>query len=325
MKKKIIITLSVVILVITAGLGFGANYLVDYAIGRNSDAGNRQIKESAKINVSDENRAIIDANKDKANQEVAVWEATNSWNNESLVSFDGTKLNALSYMQPQPTNKWVIFVHGYRQDNSKVKDYGVKYAQNGYNVLLPNNRACGDSEGDYVGMGWLDKEDIKQWISFIATNKTNDPSIIVHGRSMGGATTMMLAGDNPEYVDLYIEECGYTSVHEIFVEELDKRFNLPPFPLLNIASFISNIKAGYSFEEASSVKQLQKATKPILFIHGTEDDFVPYYMLDQVYNATNAVKEKIVFEGADHSGSRFLDPDKYWNGVFNFINQYTIQ
>ena len=78
---------------------------------------------------------------------------------------------------------------------------------------------------------------------------------------MGGATVMMAAGEDlPDNVKCIVEDCGYSSVWDEFRLQLKNVFGLPTFPLLNAASLMSKTRAGYSFKEASSVKQLQKAT-----------------------------------------------------------------
>lgn len=316
-RKRIIISIIVVLIILlTGGLIFGANYLVDYAIGRNSNSNERNV---VAVNDNQALEQVMADNKEKYQQAVSEWEQAHQFSEITTTSTDGLKLSALMYKQPTPTNKWVILVHGYKETNQSMKDAAVVFINHGYNVLLPDNRGCGKSEGQWLGMGWLDKEDIKCWINEVA-KLTPDPSIIMYGRSMGGATTMMLSGDNPQYVDLYIEECGYTSAYDIFSSELNKRFNLPPFPLMDIGNIIAQFKAGYNFKEASSVNQVKKCNKPMLFIHGTEDNFVSFSNLDIVYNAKKGVKEKMVVEGANHSGSRLVDPQTYWTTIFNFIN-----
>ena len=124
-----------------------------------------------------------------------------------------------------------------------MMSYGEKYYEMGYNVLLPNNRAHGNSEGNYIGMGWLDKDDIACWVNWINKQDPN-AKIILHGVSMGAATTMMASGENLNNVVGYIEDCGYTSVWDIFASELDKRFSLPTFPVLNISNGVAKLKAG---------------------------------------------------------------------------------
>ncbi len=318
MKKKTLLISSGIIGGISMGLIGAADFLVNYAIKRQSNADDRHIliktDNAANLAIINKNEALSDAF-------VAKWEETHQWQTESITSFDGLILRGISYLANKPTNKWVLLINGYRETNQILKDQAIIYLNHGYNVLLPNNRASGNSEGEYIGFGWLEKEDMKQWIQLIA-KKTPHPSIIVQGRSMGGATTMMLAGDNPSYVDLYIEECGYTSAEDILASEMQKRFNLPKHPLLDIGSVICKIKAGYSFKEASSIKQIRKCQKPMLFIHGTKDDFVPFNMLDIVYKNCYAPKAKLEVNGASHTGSRYLEPELYWNTIFEFISKY---
>ena len=58
------------------------------------------------------------------------------------------------------------------------------YYEHGFNVLLPDDRASGKSEGNHIGISYLDKDDMKLWINWIL-NEDPDAKIIVHGVSMG--------------------------------------------------------------------------------------------------------------------------------------------
>ena len=125
----------------------------------------------------------------------------------------------------------------------------------------------------------------------------------------------------PEQVKAVVEDCGYTSVWDIFKDELHYLFHLPSFPLLNIASKISSLRAGYSFTEASSLEQIKKAKVPVLFIHGSEDNFVHTDMVYQVYDACPSPKQLLVVEGAGHGNSYSHDPELYFDTVFSFLEE----
>ena len=60
---------------------------------------------------------------------------------------------------------------------------------------------------------------------------------------------------------------------------------MPKFPLMYTANLFAIAKAGYSFKEASALDQVKNCEKPMLFIHGTVDDFIPYEMMDTLYQA----------------------------------------
>ena len=144
---------------------------------------------------------------------------------------------------------------------------------------------------------------------------------------MGAATTMMTSGeDTPDAVKVFVEDCGYTSVWDVFSSELSLRFGLPEFPLLYTAQAMSKLKAGYSFQEASAIDQVAVCDKPMLFIHGTLDDFIPFEMLDQLYNAKPGDnKRELVAEGAGHGEAMYALGETYWDTVFDFADTYLTQ
>lgn len=313
MKKKLLIVLA--ILIFAGSLGIG-HYFVNYALSPVSDSNERKVKEEVKT--SNQIEALIEKNRELDNQIGKQFYKETS--ETSLRSHDGLKLSAR--YKTQESHQWALVIHGYKSTNKNMMGYGKEYYDHGYNVLLPDDRASGKSEGKYIGMGWLDKNDMKQWVSWIC-EKDPQAEIVVHGVSMGGATTMMLSGMNPKNVVCYIEDCGYTSVWDIFASELKKRFSLPEFPVMNVSNIVSNIEAGYSFKEASALKEVKKCEKPMLFIHGTKDDFVPYGMGRRVYRAARCKKELYSVKGATHANSLYVNPDKYWNHVFRFIHKNT--
>ena len=192
----------------------------------------------------------------------------------------------------------------------------------GYNVLMPDLRAHGKSGGKYIGMGWRDKEDIVLWIDYLIATYGNI-KIILYGISMGAATVMMTSGEKlPSNERMVIGDCGYTSAWDGMAHELKYLFKVPTFPALYNANFITRIRAGYSLKKASCIKQLKKSKLPILFIHGDKDNFVPFYMLDKLYEAGGSKKEKLVIKGAGHAEAQWINPEKYWHTVRKFIKRY---
>ena len=120
-----------------------------------------------------------------------------------------------------------------------------------------------------------------------------------------------------------IEDCGYSSVWDEFAGQLDELFGLPTFPVLDAASLVSQVRAGFGFKEASAVEQLKRASVPMLFIHGEDDTFVPYWMLDVVYDAcASPEKERLSVPGAGHGEASWEDPALYWSTVEDFLAKH---
>lgn len=255
--------------------------------------------------------------------EDANWLLKNSnYKSVHMKSFDNLKLHAYEIKNENNTDKWAIVVHGYTSEGKLVSSKAKHFYEMGYNVLVPDLRAHGSSEGDYIGMGLDDSLDIVDWVNFIVkSNKNSD--IVLHGTSMGAATVLMVSGEKiPKNVKAIVADCGYTSAWEQFTYQLKGMFNLPSFPVMNVSDIVCKVRAGYSLKNASPIEQVKKSETPILFIHGDKDKFVPYYMMNNLYNATSSEKEKLTIKGAEHANSDLVNPKLYWGSVNEFLNKY---
>ncbi len=236
-------------------------------------------------------------------------------------SKDNIRLHSFEF-ENENSSTWVIVVHGYMIDGRGMCYVVHEFANRGYNVLVPDLRGHGKSEGNYIGMGIPDRFDLMDWIQYLLKNHS-DRKIILYGISMGASTVMMVEGENlPGEVKLAISDCGYSSAWDEFAYQLKRLYKVPAFPLLYLANLICKIKAGYFLGECSSTKALAKSTTPTLFIHGTDDDFVPFYMLQKNYDSAKCPKEKLEVKGARHSESFTIENTLYWKTVDQFIAKY---
>lgn len=321
MKKWLMGMSAFLIMIIVAFLCIG-NYFFNYALVRkNGEIAAAEMSVYSSI-YENEKKDRIDLNRKIQKEKTSTWLNSISKKEINIQSNDKLQLFASEFKLSNESNKWIILVHGYTSEQSSIYDIARHYSDKGYNVLTPDLRAHGLSEGKYVGMGWLDRNDLLLWIDYLLRNYRNS-EIILHGVSMGAATVMMASGENlPTNVKLIVEDCGYTSVWDIFSFELKLRFNLSTFPVLNAASFITNVRAGYSYKEASSIDQIKKSVTPILFIHGNADEFVPVNMAYKLYDNANINKELIIVDGAGHAESRLADEELYYGSIFSFIDKY---
>lgn len=324
LKILLIIILIIVVISIVATIGIG-NYFVNYAILRTGNGGDREVKNTEAIEVAsidDEAEKIIEENRQNETELANEWTETIENKKVEVKAEDGITLRGTEYLSNEQSDKWVIILHGYHSNPESVIPIGMHFSEEGYNVLIPSMRASNESEGEYIGMGWLDKDDLKSWINLIIEQNEN-AKIVLHGSSMGAATVLMASGDElPSNVKAIIEDSGYTSVWDIFASEAKARFNLPTFPILNMFELVANIRAKYDIKEASAIEQVKKANVPILFIHGDSDDFVPEYMCEELYETANCPKDKLIIHNAGHTESKYKEPEIYYNKVFEFITSY---
>lgn len=261
--------------------------------------------------LTQEQRRYLEEN-ERAKEYVRALPGKEDW---SLQSWDGLALHALYIPAPWPSRRAMVLVHGYGSTGLDEYARFVRfYHELGFHLLLPDNRAHGQSEGKYIGFGWLDRPDLLDWIGRLIARLGADCRIGLHGISMGAAAVMMVGGeaDLPEHVRAIVEDCGYTSVHDEFSFQLRHRMRLPVWPILPLTDAYCRCKAGYGFREASALKQVQKIRLPILFIHGEEDDFVPTNMARELYEACpSQAKELYLVPGAAHACAYAQDQAGY--------------
>lgn len=317
--KKVLIGLSIVAAFgLVIGLFFGGNYLYNLAL--NPDTPKDFIFNA------DHNASAEDVNEDETSGTVSQDDTTwlleqSNYEDLYITSKDGLKLHNY-FLRNNSSEKWIIAVHGYTSEGKLMAPYARKFYDMGYNVILPDLRGHGQSEGDYIGMGWDERFDIIDLIQYIVNDNTNT-EIVLFGVSMGASTVMNVSGEElPSNVKAIIEDCGYTSAWEEFAYQLKELFGLPAFPMMHTASLMSKIRAGFWLGETSSINQVKKSNTPMLFIHGDSDTFVPSHMVDELYSAAKVEKEKLIIPGAGHAKSKDVDPELYWSTIITFINRY---
>lgn len=309
-KKWLLIGLGTCLVIFIIGLMLVGNYFYNLAL-------NPTMPKEAIFGAASGDNTNLEK------EEAQKWlEETTHYKDIYRVSYDDLKLHAYEIKSEEPSDTWIIEVHGYMGSGKDMARCSRVYHEGGYNILIPDLRGQGSSEGTYIGMGWHDRLDMLGWIDYVLGQDQN-AQIVLYGVSMGGATVMMTAGEElPSNVKAIIEDCGYSSAWEQFAYTLETLFEIPTYPVIPAANLITKIRAGYWLSEASAVKQVAKSKTPILFIHGEEDTFVPFFMLDKVYEAANCEKEKLIVPGASHAASAEIAPDLYKKTVEAFLAKY---
>ncbi len=222
--------------------------------------------------------------------------------------------------------KIAVCFHGYTGFGGGNNSAAAKFfLENGFDVLLPDARAHGQSEGEYIGFGCLDRYDGLEWIKFLQNkyrmeDREGRLEIYLYGVSMGGATVCMMSGlDLPECVKAIISDCAFTSPEAMFELVLKNKYHLPPAPVMLVANMVCQKYAGYTFNKCSSDKSVKRAKVPMLFIHGSGDTFIPETMCHKIYENCASDKDILIIDDAVHAESYYKDRDRYENKMREFL------
>lgn len=282
-----------------------------------------------------------------------------NWFNEQnaqeiyITSTDGLKLAGYNFPSKNPIGT-IILLHGYHSE--PIREYSALihfYHDLGYNLVIPIQRTHGDkngfhSEGKYITFGVKERYDLRDWILKANQIYGDENPLFLQGISMGCATTVMTLGlELPSNIKGVIADCGYTVPREIIWKVLKNDMKIPTASLIiKIGNFLTNKLAGFDMEEYSTFDAINFNKNrinqiPILFIHGTKDEFVPIEMTEKNFAAclvtlyndmdgsvkviNNPQQEKyrlVEIPNAAHAVENLSDPEKYRAEVKNFLDQY---
>ena len=246
----------------------------------------------------------------------------------NVTTEDGYRMVGQVFYQPEGSagHKWVLLLHGYTGWKEEMYPIACRYAKEGYQILVPDMRCSGESEGDFIGMGWTDRLDNLLWLELIL-DKDPEAKIALHGQSMGAACALMMSGEEElsGAVRAVVADSAYTDAYRMFAKQMREWAHLPAFPLLPGASLMLKLRGGYSLREASALEAVRETALPVLFIHGTEDVFVPPEMSRELYEAAAGEKEILMVEGAGHVQVQDKEPELYYGTVFSFLEAHGIR
>lgn len=229
-----------------------------------------------------------------------------------ITSFDGLKLCGYLMRAEKESHKYAILCHGYEGSPAEMLRFGLYYKELGFNSLFIDQRCFGQSEGRYCTMGVKESRDVKAWMEYILSFDSS-AQFCLHGISMGSATVMnVLSLDIPTSIKFVVEDCGFTSIWEIFSYQLKTLFHLPVFPIMYLASFAARVFAHISYHQGNCKKSLSNSNIPIMFAHGKADEVVPFFMEKQLYDSAKAPKKIIEVEGAKHTKACSTDEKAYY-------------
>ena len=240
-----------------------------------------------------------------------------------LKSYDGTEL--VGHLFPSERQKRVILaMHGWR--SCWCRDFGPVaqfFQENDCTVLYAEQRGQGESGGEYMGFGMIERFDCLEWIKWLNANGFADSKIYLAGISMGATTVLMTAGfpELPENVAGVIADCGFTSAKAEWKYISENNLRVPYDRRGKHVDALCRKRIELDSDAFTTLDAMKTCRVPILFIHGQADSFVPVEMTMQNYEACASPKRVLIVPGANHGMSYFLDREGYEAAVKAFFRE----
>ncbi len=231
------------------------------------------------------------------------------------------------YFKAKGSDKTIIMAHGYTnnrlQFNEKTLDMISGLQSNGFSVLTFDFRNSGISGGDKTTIGIKEKDDLLGAIKYVKS--TGGKHIVLMGFSMGASTAIHTAAESPD-VEAVIADAPFADLDTYLRENLSVWSSLPKFPFNNTILLIVKFMANLDPNQMIPKNDIEGvAPRPVMLIHGKDDDATPIRNSEEIYNAyTKINKENITFwkvDGAKHLGSYEKDTKEYMKNIYEFLGK----
>ena len=253
------------------------------------------------------------------------WVEDYGYEKHYIMSDKGEGLVGYLMKAKEPSDVYVFGAHGYRSYGKKeFCGFAQYYLSRGVNVFFPDHIASGESDGTHCTFGYQEKEDCMKWLGYMTDHFGKDIKIILHGVSMGSATVCMMSGrdDLPENVKYTVADCGFTTAKALFKFKMDA-LKIPDVGLLRGVNFANKLNHGFDFRDIAPVESVTKAKVPMFFVHGKEDNLVPAFMAQELYDACGSEHKKVlIVEGADHAQAHLIGKQAYEAKMDEFMEKF---
>jgi hypothetical protein len=180
--------------------------------------------------------------------------------------------------------KTIIFCHGIAWTRYGMAKYLKPFFEEGWNIVLYDHRACGETGGKYPSFGFYEKKDLQTVVEFARKKFPNSQVLGLFGESLGGAVVMQYACLDKK-IDFVVSLCAFTSLRDLVRFHLKLVF-IPKF-LHTIVLFFTNwyvwFFANFQISDIEPRDCILKSQVPLFLVHGTGDKLVPHWMTEELY------------------------------------------
>ena len=234
-----------------------------------------------------------------------------------FTSVDGTPLYGW-YLRAGETDPGLVLCHGYQRSMEETFGLGCALRERGFNVLLFDFRGCGNSGGRFTSIGYHEPLDLRGAVAWLRQRTSGRAAIGVLGISMGGAVALTAAADCPD-VRAVVTDSAFATLESCIAV----RFAPLRFPMLQLHHLTMRMAERMCGGRVSGVRPVDAARRlsgrPVLLIHGTADDIVPYHHALELAEALAGPHELWTLPGVGHAMARFAVPDEYVRRVTDFF------
>ena len=213
----------------------------------------------------------------------------------------------------------VILFHGLGGNKSLMLDQAYEFMYMGFNVMLMELRAHGNSGSNTTTLGVREGEEVKMAYDFIA--KKGERNIILYGFSLGAVVITKGIYDYKISPSRIILDTPFGNLKSL-LEGRARVLGFPEEPFGLLVTFWSGVERGFNGFTHNTCEYVKRIKCPVLLQYGALDKLVTQKETDCIYkNISSPEKKLVVYKDAAHEPFLNKDPDKWRTEIKDFLSQ----
>ena len=244
------------------------------------------------------------------------------WQEVAFTSTDHIRLSGW-FIPPDPNGDGatIVCAHGLGSHRGQLLRQAAMLIGNGYGALLFDFRNHGKSGNAITTLGYTEAADVRGAFDYLSTRpEVNAERIGMIGYSMGGAAVLRAVVTLPQ-VQAIIAEGTYTSLEDNLAEGLLAYTGLPAFPFAPLMLWLGERMSGVKIQQLRPIDDVARlAPRPILFVHGKQDNKVAFTNSVKLYQAAQAAKGLYIVPGKSHTPVSASNSEEFTVRVVGFMD-----
>ncbi|MGC2196982.1 MAG: alpha/beta fold hydrolase [Terriglobales bacterium] len=236
---------------------------------------------------------------------------------------DDVTLRGWKVHSAHPNGDWVLLLHGRSQNRLTMIGYADFLLASGYNVVMMDARAHGESGGTIATYGYLERYDTRAILDALAASEHVN-QVFALGESMGAAVALQSAAIDPR-IAAVVAEGAFRNLHEVMFDYAGLRLNAflgkTLFrPAAIVAVHEAEHQGGFRFDDVSPEESVAMRRFPVLLISGLSDHNIPRRHAEAIFLAAKGPKELWLVPGARHQKAMQTAPEEFQQRVLHFFS-----
>ena len=224
------------------------------------------------------------------------------------------------------SNDVIILVHGIRRNYYELLPTAFRYLKDGYNVVMYNQRQSGETGGKNTTFGLAEKFDLEE-IAGVTRRIYPHGKLGVHGFSMGASTAIMQSELNEQsnFVDFYILDAPFHTMASAveLAASRGEETKMPAWFVKFAGDAVLRLRKRVAYKDIAPINIISKSHRPILLLHGDQDDWTLPDGSRQLFEAISHDKRRLeTFTDAGHCVIHLEDEDEYFKRIHQFIADF---